>query len=412
MASRSPSVSRHDGHDVPAEAPRVAPVEGARVAPTDTSRVLPGEASRILIVDDSVVARAVIARMIDASDRFSVVGAVATAAAALAFLARATVDFILLDIEMPGVNGLVALPDLIAAGQGAKVLIVSSTTDEGGTAALQALALGAAETLVKPAASGLSGRFGAALVAKLEKLCENPAQLPPAVVVRSASPPPIQAPMQAPTPLPVPRSVQSSARSGTRASVSEDYDIVAIGASTGGIHALSQMFREVPTGFRLPIVITQHLPASFMPYFAAQIALLSGRPCEVAVDRLRIRPGRIIVAPGDAHLKCVKLSDGGAAFRLTHEASTSGCMPSVDPMLASLADVYGARLIAVVLSGMGRDGVEGARRVHELGGCVIAQDQASSVVWGMPGAVAASGVTDAILPPDAIGRLVASRRRP
>ena len=149
-----------------------------------------------------------------------------------------------------------------------------------------------------------------------------------------------------------------------------------------------------------------------MPYFAAQIALLAGRPCDVATDRLRVRPGRIIVAPGDAHLKCVALGEDGAAFRLTHELAASGCMPSVDPMLASIAEVYGARMIAIILSGMGRDGAEGARRVRDRGGCVIAQDQKSSVVWGMPGAVAAAGVADAVLPPDAIGRLIATRRRP
>ncbi|WP_258191454.1 chemotaxis-specific protein-glutamate methyltransferase CheB [Sphingomonas sp. PP-CE-3G-477] len=358
------------------------------------------DTAQVLIVDDSVVARAVIARMIDASDRFSVVGAVGNVAAALEFLGRAMVDFILLDIQMPGVDGLTALPSLVAAGRGAKVLIVSSTADEGGAIAVQALALGAAETLIKPAAGALSGRFGSMLVAKLEKLSERPSPMPAAALVR-------------PAPQSNVRSTRESDEAPTRQiSSSADYDIVAIGASTGGIHALSQMFRALPAGFRLPIVITQHLPASFMPYFAAQIALLAGRPCEVAVDRLRIRPGRIIIAPGDAHLKCVKLSDGGAAFRLTHEPVASGCMPSVDPMLGSLADVYGARMLAIILSGMGRDGAEGARRVHEVGGCVVAQDQQSSVVWGMPGAVAAAGVADAVLPPDAIGRLVASRRRP
>lgn len=360
------------------------------------------DTARVLLVDDSVVARAVIARTIDASDRFSVVGAVGTAAAALEFLGRTTVEFILLDIEMPGIDGLTALPALIAAGQGAKVLIVSSSADEGGPKAMQALALGAAETLIKPSAGALSGRFGGALVTKLEKLCEDPAQLPPVVLVGStqrAAARPRAATIAQPTPT-------------FSASTSEDYDIVAIGASTGGIHAISQMFRAVPAGFRLPIVITQHLPTSFMPYFAAQIALLAGRPCEVATDRLRIRPGRIIVAPGDAHLKCVKLRDGGAAFRLTHEPVGSGCMPSVDPMLASIAEVYGARVLAIILSGMGRDGAEGAQRVHQAGGSVVAQDRESSVVWGMPGAVAASGVADAVLAPTAIGALIASRRRP
>jgi len=362
------------------------------------------DSARVLIVDDSVVVRAVIARLIDASDRFSVVGAVGNVAAALAFLDRAAVDFILLDIEMPGIDGLSALPDLIVAGQGAKVLIVSSSADEGGAIALRAMALGAAETLIKPSTSDLSTRFGSALVNKLEMLCEYPTQVPPALVVRSpVAPPPL--PIDKPLPVDKPSPIRP-------VSTSDDYDIVAIGSSTGGIHALSQMFGQMPAGFRLPIVITQHLPASFMPYFAAQIAVLAGRPCDVALDRMRIRPGRIIIAPGDAHLKAVKLSEGGAAFRLTHEVVSSGCMPSVDPMLASLADVYGPRLLAVVLSGMGRDGAEGARRVHDSGGFVVVQDQQSSVVWGMPGAIAASGIADAVLAPDAIGRLAATRRRP
>jgi two-component system chemotaxis response regulator CheB len=170
------------------------------------------------------------------------------------------------------------------------------------------------------------------------------------------------------------------------------------------------VFRELPAEFRLPIVITQHLQESFMPYFAIQIALLAKRPCDVAVDRMRSRPGRVMIAPGDAHLKAVKLSEGGAAFLLAHEAVASGCMPSVDPMIASPADVYGPRLLAVVLSGMGRDGAEGARRVHESGGRVVVQDRQSSVVWGMPGAIAFLDIADALLAPSAIGRLAVTRR--
>ena len=355
------------------------------------------DAPCVLIVDDSVVARAVMSRMIDASDRFCVAGTVANVKAALDFLTRTTVDFILLDIEMPGIDGLTALPDLIAAGQGAKVLIVSSSAADGGAVTVQALALGAAETLVKPGtSSALSGRFGVALIDKLERLSE-PARAPQPVLVRPE-------PARAVSPgVPV-----AAAPRGA----SDEYDVVAIGASTGGIHALSQLLRALPPGFRLPIVITQHLPASFMPYFAAQLAVLAGRPCDVATDSMRIRAGRIVVAPGDAHLKCVKLTDGGAALRLVTDPSDTGCMPSVDSMLASMGAVFGPRMLAIVLSGMGRDGATGARRVHDAGGCVIVQDQASSVVWGMPGAVAASGIADAVMTPDAIGRLVATRRRP
>lgn len=341
------------------------------------------DAMRVLIVDDSAVARAVIGRVIDGSDRFMVSGSVGDVAAALTFLTRATVDFILLDINLPGVDGITALPDLIAAGGRARVVIVSSSAAEGAAQTVQALALGAADTLVKPEAGALSGRFAMMLLEKLERL---------AVSAATAAPP-----RSAP---PVPRHA------------SDQYDIVAIGASTGGIHALSGLLRELPAGFRLPILVTQHLPTTFMPYFAAQLALLAGRPCDVATDRLRIRPGRLIVAPGDAHLTVAPLADGTACVRLTRTPSISGCMPSVDPMLTSIAAVFGARTLGVVLSGMGRDGAEGARALREAGGAVVVQDEASSVIWGMPGAVAAAGLADAVLPPEAIGQLIAKRSRP
>lgn len=348
------------------------------------SRVHP-EATRprVLIVDDSVVARAVIARALEQDARFEVTGGVANAAAALDFLAHTQVQAIVLDIEMPGVTGLAALPDLIAAGRGAKVLIVSSSCSDGAVATIEALALGAADTLVKPGFGDAASGFSTALVEKLDRLCATDQPASPA----SPSPP----------------RLALAAGGG--------FDIVAIGASTGGIHALNLLLREVPVTFPLPILITQHLPHSFMPYFAAQVAVLANRPCDVAVDRLRIRPGRVVVAPGDAHLHIVSTGDG-AAIRLSTTRAKSGCTPSVDPMLETLADVYGPRALAIVLSGMGRDGSDGARRVAERGGCVVVQDQASSVVWGMPGAVANGGMAHTVMTPGDIGKLIASRRRP
>ena len=342
-----------------------------------------GRDARILIVDDSAVARAVMGRMIAAKSTLVIAGAVPDARQALAFLKTARVDAIVLDIEMPGVDGLTALPDLIAAGRGAKILVVSSSCDDGGTAAIQALAQGAADTLVKPGSGAFAGRFAEVLVEKLTRMLEAEQTIPAAMTPS----------------LPV-------------ASMAGGFDIVAVGASTGGIHALSLMLREIPPSFELPILITQHLPKSFMPYFAAQVAVLARRPCDVALDRMRIRPGRVIIAPGDAHLRVVSLGEGAAGIRLTHEASRSGCLPSVDPMFDSLAGVYGARALCVVLSGMGRDGSEGAQRIVAAGGSVVVQDRDSSVVWGMPGAVAAAGAARAILPPEEIGRLIATRRRP
>ena len=337
--------------------------------------------SRVLIVDDSVVARSVLTRMIEGTQRFRVSAALSEARAALDYLSRETVDIILLDIAMPGIDGLTALPDVVAAGKGAKVLIVSSSADEGAATTLQALALGAADTLVKPGVGAFGGRFAEVLEERLAKLFDMPgdavAACPPARAPRPAS-----------------ASVQLDA-----------FQIVAVGASTGGIHALSQFFRQIPASFQLPILVTQHLPPSFMSYFATQLAVLGSRPCDVATDRMRIRPGRIVIAPGDAHMKVVRTSEG-AAIRLSTEWARSGCMPSVDPMFDSIAEVFGARALGVVLSGMGRDGCEGAGRMVEVGAKVLVQDQASSVVWGMPGAVAAAGRASAVLPPEEIGRLI------
>lgn len=336
---------------------------------------------RVLIVDDSVVARSVLSRMIEGTRRFRVAAALSEARAALEYLGRETVDIILLDIAMPGIDGLTALPDMVVAGRGAKVLIVSSSADEGAATTLQALALGAADTLVKPGVGAFGGRFAEVLEERLAKLFDMPCE-----PVASAT-------------------VPAAARSAGAAVQLDSFQIVAIGASTGGIHALSQLFRQIPASFQLPILVTQHLPPTFMSYFATQLAVLGSRPCDVATDRMRIRPGRIVIAPGEAHLKVVRTSDG-AAIRLGTEWVRSGCMPSVDPMFDSVAEVFGARALGVVLSGMGRDGCDGAGRLAEAGAKVLVQDQATSVVWGMPGAVATAGHASAVLPPEEIGRLI------
>ncbi|UVO52215.1 response regulator [Sphingomonas sp. SUN019] len=332
----------------------------------------------MLIVDDSVVARTVMTRMVETGG-FTLAGAVPDVHRALALLANETVDVILLDLEMPGVDGLSALPELLSASGGAKVLIVSSNCGDGAAATLRALALGAADTLVKPGAGGLSGRFADTLVERITRLTERTAAGQARIVVSTPQP--------------------------------NAFDLVAIGASTGGIHALGQLFAAVPRDFQQPIVVTQHLPASFTPYFAAQVALLAGRPCDVAADSVRLRPGRVVIAPGDAHLTAVALTDGGAATRLSRDPVVNGNVPSVDPMFATLANVFGPRLLAIVLSGMGRDGLEGARRVRDAGGMVVVQDPASSVVWGMPGAVVDAGLADAVLTPAEIGALIAGGRR-
>ncbi len=338
--------------------------------------------ARVLIVDDSAVARAVISRMIGAARGFAVAAAVPDVHAAMAFLQDERVDIVLLDIEMPGVDGLTALPDLLAAGQGAKILVVSSSCAEGAAATIQALTLGAADTLVKPGVGNFVGRFADVLTDKLSRLVDHE-----------------------------PRAAAPQAPAARVRATGNEFDVVAIGASTGGIHAMGQLLRAIPASFQLPILVTQHLPGSFMPYFAAQLAVLGGRPAVVAEDHMRLLRGRIYVAPGDAHMRCARFADG-VSLRLSTERVASGCLPSVDPMLETVAEVFGQRALAVVLSGMGRDGAAGAKRVVQAGGVVAAQDRASSVVWGMPGAVVNAGDATLVIPPDEIGQLIAAQRRP
>ena len=344
---------------------------------TAAARLSRGDAARVLIVDDSLVARSVLARMIDADPRLQVIAAVASAEKARSLLQHQPVDLIVLDLEMPGEGGLDALPALLDAGAGARVLVVSSACDAGAAATVRALSLGAADTLVKPGVGNFAGQFATTLNDKLVRLAECP-------------------------------------RASTDAphTATGHFGVVAIGGSTGGIHALSDLLRAIGPAMGQPILITQHLPSTFSPYFAAQLTLLAGRPCDVASDHMRVRPGRIVIAPGDAHLVVTALSGGGVGIRLSTAPAASGCLPSVDPMFASVAELYRSTALAVMLSGMGRDGLVGAEAVRAAGGAIVVQDRASSVVWGMPGAVAAAGLASATLTPDAIGRLIAGGRKP
>lgn len=342
---------------------------------------------RLLIVDDSAVARAVFTRMVGNRPEFEIAACVSSADGALAFLRNARVDIILLDIEMPGQDGLTALPGLLEASNGARVLIVSSSAEEGAVATIRALTLGAADTLAKPGTSAFGGRFAEILAEKLLRLGHAPEAAPLA--------------REKPVPLP-----QLSLRPGAEGRVA----CVAIGASTGGLHALSDLLRALPPSFGAPILITQHLPPSFMSFFAAQIEEMAQRRTEVAREGMRLMRGQILVAPGHGHLG-VELVGGTPRVRITDERVESGCLPSVDPMLAAVAETFGTGAVGIVLSGMGRDGARGAEKLAAVGADVIVQTRESSVVWGMPGAVAQAGLASAILAPGQIADLIARRDR-
>jgi two-component system chemotaxis response regulator CheB len=338
---------------------------------------------RLMIVDDSTVARAVLSRMIESDPTFEITAVAGTAEDAVEALGECRVDIVLLDLEMPGAGGLKSIPRIIAAAAGAKVMIVSSVAEDGAEQTVAALALGAADTMPKPGTGRFNGKFSEILLAKLK-----------ALGYASVASSPTTSKLSGPQML--------------RSMPSDPIDVLAIGASTGGIHALGALFHALPAKIGVPILVTQHLPIPFMAVFARQLGAVARRQALVAEDGTELAPDRILIAPGDAHLT-IEPGAKGAVVRLTRGRSSSGCMPSVDPMLASVGAMFGSGALGIVLTGMGRDGVEGASRLVGSGGSILAQDEASCAVWGMPRAILEAGLACAVLPPDKIARRIASR---
>lgn len=330
------------------------------------------EPIRVMLVDDSLTVRTVFKRMIDREQDLTIVATAGTAEQALLSLRSQVADVILLDLEMPGMGGLEALPKLIERSNNAQILVVSSLTDHGAEATLTALSMGAADTMLKPRPGGFDDDYRDALLEKVRALGG-----------------------QEGTRTPAPKKPASKAASKK---ASKRPEVVAIGASTGGIHALNIFLRALPTKFDLPILITQHLPDSFVPVFARQIELAAGRETVLADEGVTVQPGRIIIAPGNGHMN-VRKSGSQIVTSLSYESVSSGCMPSVDPMFKSCVDAFEGRVAAVLLSGMGRDGTIGANMVAEAGGIVLAQDEASCAVWGMPRTVSEEGTAIATAPP-------------
>jgi len=336
-----------------------------------------------MIVDDSTVARAVLSRMIESDPTFEITAVAGTAEDAVEALGECRVDIVLLDLEMPGAGGLKSIPRIIAAAAGAKVMIVSSLAEDGAEQTVAALALGAADTMPKPGTGRFNGKFSEILLAKLKALGY-------ATVEPSAANPNLSGPKM------------------LRSMPSDPIDLLAIGASTGGIHALGALFHALPAKIGVPILVTQHLPIPFMAVFARQLGAVARREALVAEDGMELALDRILIAPGDAHLT-IEPGRKAPVVRLTRGRSGSGCMPSVDPMLASAGAMFGAGALGVVLTGMGRDGVEGASRLVACGGSILAQDEASCAVWGMPRAILEAGLACAVLSPEKIARRIASR---
>jgi two-component system, chemotaxis family, protein-glutamate methylesterase/glutaminase len=324
---------------------------------------------QVMLVDDSKVARSIFARMLGDSKDLTIVAEASDSAQALDQLKRVKADVILLDIEMPQRSGLEALPDILAASDGARVIVVSSFVEENGPAAIEALSRGACDTLAKPGRAGFGGRFSDLLVEKVVRLGRT--ERKNGFASRSR-PGPVQL---------------------------GEPQCIAIGASTGGIPVIYKLVAALDPKLECPIFIVQHLPDAFMDFFARQLAAHTDRPVSVAARGIEVLPGRVYVAPGDAHLVCRRLRDKVIIDHVAEYSDSRYC-PSVDALFMSVAETYGSGVLAMVLSGMGNDGAAGARQLAAKGASILVQDAESSVVWGMPGAVARENLARAVLSPD------------
>ena len=330
-------------------------------------------AARVMICDDSAVIRGALARILESDPEIAVVAKVENGKLAVDQVRAAQVDVVVLDIEMPVMDGLTALPQLLRADPGIRVIMASTLTTRGAEVALRALRLGASDYVPKPSSIGTVSDEGFKRellekvkgLARMRRRVSMPARARVPITLRAAPPMPAR--------------------------------LLAVGSSTGGPQALFTLVQGLGRSVNVPVVITQHMPATFTPILAEHLNRLGLMPCTEARDGESLVAGRIYIAPGDRHL----LVEGGRAgmrARLTTDAPENFCRPSVDPMLRSATIACDGRVLVTMLTGMGQDGLVGTKKVIEAGGAAIGQDEASSVVWGMPGAIALAGLCHAVLP--------------
>jgi two-component system chemotaxis response regulator CheB len=354
-----------------------------------------------MVVDDSAVIRGLLTKTLETDAEIKVVSTVGNGQAAVDAVKRADIDVIVLDIEMPVMDGLTALPKLLEARPGVQIIMASTLTLKGASVSMKALSLGAADYLSKPTTTtGIStaSDFKRDLVEKVKSwglVARRKRGLPPGSAAAPGSN----------VPAPPKKLYPGAVTLRATAPVPGKVDCLAIGSSTGGPQALFAVFRALGKVERMPVFVTQHMPATFTTILAEHLAQASGMPAAEAKDGEAALPGRIYVAPGDFHMT-VESQGTSLVVRLNKNPPENFCRPAVDPMLRSIAKVYGNRTLFVMLTGMGQDGLKGARELVAAGSTVIAQDEASSVVWGMPGAVATAGLCTAVLPLNEIGAYV------
>ncbi|HEX3114732.1 MAG TPA: chemotaxis response regulator protein-glutamate methylesterase [Bradyrhizobium sp.] len=350
------------------------------------------EPFRVMVVDDSVVIRGLISRWITAETDMVVAASLRTGLDAVNQIERVDPDVAVLDIEMPELDGISALPLLLAKKRNLIIIMASTLTRRNAEISFRALALGASDYIPKPESTReatAAATFHHDLIQKIRSLG--------AKVRRTASSPPLafapdrpREPLPRPQPAPVQLLQRGFSTQAPRA--------LLIGSSTGGPQALMTLVTEIgPVIDRFPVLITQHMPPTFTTILAEHLARSSQRPAHEAVDGEVVKPGRIYLAPGGRHMRVVR-HGADVAIALDDGPPVNFCKPAVDPLFTSAIDVWQAGVLAVVLTGMGSDGMRGGKEVVAAGGSVIAQDEASSVVWGMPGAAAHAGICAAVLP--------------
>lgn len=356
---------------------------------------------RVLIVDDAVVIRRLLSDTLSNDPEIEVAGTAASGSIAMAKIPQVNPDLVTLDIEMPGLSGLETLEKIRETYPKLPVVMFSTLTDRGATATLEALALGASDYATKP--SGVGSMAAAlrvvsdTLIPKIKALCGRPNRGSVASKVDPAK-------------------RIACLRKPVCVSRQKPLDVLAIGVSTGGPNALAEVTSGLPADFPIPILIVQHMPPTFTRLLAERLDNKCPLTVREAEGGETPRPGEIWIAPGDRHL-VVEGSPGWPRLATTEGPPENSCRPAVDVLFRSVAHVYGDRALALVLTGMGQDGLRGAEAIHEAGGSTIVQDEATSVVWGMPGFVENAGLADAVLPlnqiaPALIRRAKAHRNRP
>jgi two-component system, chemotaxis family, protein-glutamate methylesterase/glutaminase len=361
---------------------------------------------RVMVVDDAVVVRSLLARWVDAEPDMQIVASLRTGREAVARIEHSDADVVVLDIDMPELDGISALPLLLQKKRDLVVIMVSTLTRRSAEISLRALALGAADYIPKPETAReatTSTPFRRELIEKIRTLGSG--RLSPRLYA-PARPPARVAPLPAKGfGEPLARKIAHEAEIAAlqlRPFSAATPRALLIGASTGGPQALAALIEKLPAAIdRAPLLITQHMPPTFTTVLAEHLSRIGGRGAHEAENGEPVLAGGIYVAPGGRHMRVVR-GAGGIKIELGDDAAINFCKPAVDALFTSAVSVWGAATLAVVLTGMGADGTRGAADIVAAGGSVIAQDEATSVVWGMPRSVAQAGLCSAVLPLDQI----------